>query len=115
MVFIILFSVPNEAPVIVKAESTTATTIDLKWSQVTELNSVPLLGYAIIYKEIDRKFHVDNMKSVSSTPTDAVLEDLKIFTNYTIRVYAFTGNGNGVPSEAVSVRTQEHGKLMLLQ
>ena len=50
------------------------------------------------------------MKSVSPTPPEAVLEDLKKFTNYTIRVYAFTRNGNGVPSEAAHVRTQEDGK-----
>lgn len=111
---IVLFAVPNEAPVIVEAESTTATTIDLKWSEVTELNSVPLLGYSIVYKEIDKKFQADNMKSVPATPTEAVLEDLKIFTNYTIRVYAFTGNGNGVPSEAVSLRTQEDGKFIVI-
>lgn len=55
------------------------------------------------------------MKSVPPTPTEAVLEDLKVFTNYTIRVYAFTENGNGVPSEAVSLRTQEDGRLMFLQ
>ena len=52
------------------------------------------------------------MKSVSPTPPEAVLEDLKKFTNYTIRVYAFTSNGNGVASEAVQIRTQEDGKLI---
>jgi len=113
-VWVIIFSVPNEAPVILGAESNTTTTIALKWSEVTELNSVPLLGYTIIYKEIDKKFHANNMKSVPPTPTEAVLEDLKIFTNYTMRVYAFTGNGNGVPSEAVSRRTQEDGKCLII-
>lgn len=98
-----------------EAKSGTATSIDLKWSEVTELNSAQLLGYIIIYKEIDKKFQEDNMKSVPPTPTEAVLEDLKVFTNYTIRVYAFTENGNGVPSEAVSLRTQEDGRLMFLQ
>ena len=98
-----------------EAKSATATSIDLKWSEVTELNSAQLLGYIIIYKEIDKKFQEDNMKSVPPTPTEAVLEDLKVFTNYTIRVYAFTENGNGVPSEAVSLRTQEDGRSMFLQ
>lgn len=114
MAFIVLFSVPNEAPVVVEADSTTATTIALKWSEVTVLNSVRLLGYTIIYKEIGKKFRADNMKSVSPTPTEAVLEDLKIFTNYTIRVYAFTRSGNGVPSKAVSRRTQEDGKFLVI-
>ena len=98
-----------------EAESTSATAIDLKWSNVTELNSNNLLGYTIIYKEMDKNFQADNMKSVPPTPPEAVLEALKIFTYYTIRVYAFTENGNGVPSEAVSLRTQEDGTLMFLQ
>ena len=63
-----------------------------------------------MYKEINEKFHVDAMKSVAPKPPEAVLIDLKKFTNYTMRVYAFTRNGNGVPSEAVSLRTQEDGK-----
>lgn len=93
-----------------ESSSTTATTIRLKWSEVKELNSAPLLGYVIVYKEIDKKFHVNAMKSVAPAPREAILEDLKKFTNYTIRVYAFTRNGNGVPSDAISLRTQEDGE-----
>ena len=50
------------------------------------------------------------MKSLSPNPSEAVLEDLNKFTNYTIRVYAFTSSGNGVSSKAVSVSTQEDGE-----
>ena len=63
-----------------------------------------------MYKEIDKKFHVNAMKSVAPVPREAIVEELKKFTNYTIRVYAFTINGNGVPSDATSVRTQEDGE-----
>lgn len=106
-----LFStVPDQAPVINKAESNSSTSIDLEWTQVTDHE--PVLGYVIVYKEINEKFHVDAMKAVAPTPLEAVLEDLKKFTNYTIRVYAFTSNGNGESSEAVSLRTQEDGKLV---
>jgi len=104
------FAVPNEAPVILESISTTSTTIKLKWSEVKQLNSAPLLGYVIVYKEIEKKFHVNAMKSVAPVPREAILEDLKKFTNYTIRVYAFTRNGNGVPSDAISLRTQEDGE-----
>ena len=103
-------AVPNEPPVILESISPTSTTIRLKWSEVKHLNSAPLLGYVIVYKEIDKKFHVNAMKSVAPTPREAILEDLKKFTNYTIRVYAFTRNGNGVPSDAISLRTQEDGE-----
>ena len=50
------------------------------------------------------------MKSLPPNPSKAVLEDLKKFTNYTIRVYAFTSSGNGVASKAVSLSTQEDGE-----
>ena len=103
-------TVPNAPPVILESSSTTSTTIRLKWSEVKELNSAPLLGYVIVYKEIEKKFHVNAMKSVAPAPREAILEDLKKFTNYTIRVYAFTRNGNGVPSDAISLRTQEDGE-----
>ena len=63
-----------------------------------------------MYKEIDKKFHVNSMKSVAPVPQEAILKDLRKFTNYTIRVYAFTRNGNGVPSDAISLRTQEDGE-----
>ena len=43
-------------------------------------------------------------------PLEAVVEDLEKFTDYIIRIYAFTSNGNGIPSQAVAVRTQEDGK-----
>ena len=106
---VVFLVVPNGAPVILEAESTTSTSIDLKWSKV---NASSLLGYVIVYKEINRKFQADIMKSVEPTPREAVLEDLKTFTDYTIRVYAFTSSGNGVPSEAAFLRTQEDGKLV---
>lgn len=55
---------------------------------------------------------MDALKSVAPTPRETVLENLKKFTNYTIRVYAFTSNGNGISSEPVSLKTQEDGKLI---
>lgn len=54
------------------------------------------------------------MKSVSQTPREAELEDLQKFTEYTIRVYAFTRYGNGVASQPVVLRTQEDGKQLCL-
>ena len=51
------------------------------------------------------------MNSVLPTPLEAVVEDLEKFTDYIIRIYAFTSNGNGIPSQAVAVQTQEDGKL----
>ena len=104
---------PNEAPVILELNSPTSTTIHLKWSEVTQLNSVPLLGYVIIFKENITRFQPDIQKSVLPLPQETVLEDLKKFTHYTIRVYAFTRNGNGIPSKALTLRTEEDGKYII--
>ena len=73
---------------------------------------MPLLGYIILYKKSNGHFRVESMKSVLPTPLEAVVEDLEKFTDYIIRIYAFTSNGNGTPSQAVAVKTQEDGKLL---
>lgn len=109
--FFFLPTVPSEPPVILAANSTTSTSIELKWSEVTQLNSAPLLGYGIVYKRNDQTFSRDFMKSVLPTPRETTLEGLEKFTDYTIRVFAFTSKGNGVPSQPVLSRTQEDGKL----
>ena len=107
----IFIKVPGEPPVILEAISNTSTSIELRWTEVTELYSMPLLGYVIVYKKRNGNFRVESMKSVLPMPLEAVVEDLEKFTDYIIRIYAFTSNGNGIPSQAVAVQTQEDGKL----
>ncbi|CAH3191318.1 unnamed protein product, partial [Porites evermanni] len=99
--------VPGEPPVILEAISNTSTSIELRWTEVTELYSMPLLGYVIVYKKRKENFRVESMKSVLPMPLEAAVEDLEKFTDYIIRIYAFTSNGNGIPSQAVVVQTQE--------
>ena len=108
-----LLTVPSEAPEILEATSPTSTTIDIKWTEVTQLNSANLKGYGIVYKKIGDKFQVGFLKSVLPTPQEATLDDLEKFTNYTIRVFAFTSLGNGVSSQPFSLPTQEDGKLTM--
>ena len=67
-----------------------------------------------MYKESNQKFQGHLLKSVPPTPLAATLENLEKFTCYTIRVFAFTNNGNGVSSEPVTLETQEDGKLSLI-
>ena len=111
--FPFLLTVPSEAPEILEATSPTSTTIDIKWTEVTQLNSANLKGYGIVYKKIGDKFQVGFLKSVLPTPQEATLDDLEKFTNYTIRVFAFTSLGNGVSSQPFSLPTQEDGKLTM--
>ena len=92
---------------VLETTSTKSTSIVIKWRQN---HSDPTLGNMIVYKEANKKFKSNTMKSVPLDASEAILEDLKKFTNYTIRVFAFSSKGNGVPSDAVNVRTQEDGK-----
>ncbi|XP_022810159.1 uncharacterized protein LOC111347166 isoform X2 [Stylophora pistillata] len=98
-------NVPEKAPEMLVAKSTTSTSIHLTWKNVAEHSAIK--GYVILYKEVNKKFHTDTTKSVLPHQNSKVLEGLKMFKNYTIRVFAFTRSGNGVPSEAHNVRTQE--------
>ena len=106
-----LLLVPDEAPAILDVTSTTSTTIDIKWTEVTQLHGATLQGYGIVYKKINENYKERFLKAVLPTPREATLEDLEKFTNYTIRVFAFTSYGNGVSSQPVSIRTQEDGEL----
>lgn len=110
------FVVPSQPPAITQADSTTSTTIYLKWTEVTQLNPAnsTLLGYGIVYKKTGEIFQVGFLKSIRPAPLEATLEDLEKFTNYKIRVFAFTDKGNGVSSQPVSLRTQEDGKVNLI-
>ena len=63
-----------------------------------------------MYKKINENFQVAFLKSVQPTPREATLEDMEKFTKYTIRVFAFTSNGNGISSQPVSLMTQEDGR-----
>ena len=85
----IFIKVPGEPPVILEAISNTSTSIELRWTEVTELYSMPLLGYVIVYKKRNENFRVESMKSVLPMPLEAVVEDLEKFTHYIIRIYAF--------------------------
>ena len=105
--FLFSLPVPQQAPVDLKAKSSKSTSIVIKWRQN---HSFPTLGNMIVYKEANKMFKTNTTKSVPLNASEAMLEDLKKFTNYTIRVFAFSSNGNGVPSDAVTVRTQEDGK-----
>ena len=105
--FLFYLPVPQQAPVVLETKSSKSTVIVIRWRQN---HSFPTLGNMIVYKEANKKFKTSTMKSVPHNTSEAVLEDLKKFTNYTIRVFAFSSKGNGVPSDAVTVRTQEDGK-----
>ena len=113
-IILVFFSlpVPQKAPVDLETKSSKSTSIVIKWRQN---HSDQTLGNMIVYKEANKKFTTNTTKSVPLDTSEAMLEDLKKFTNYTIRVFAFSSKGNGVPSDAVTVRTHEDGKFRKIE
>lgn len=107
---ITLYSVPNEAPNIIKAFATSSTSIYIKWSAVSDTNGAPLLGYTVFYRQTKSLFKPDVVQPVRNNVTKARIDNLNKFTSYVIRVLAFTGNGNGVASDRMTVSTDEDGK-----
>jgi hypothetical protein len=54
---------------------------------------------------------VDQLKSIRPKETSTILSGLKKFTNYILRIVASTANGNGIPSDPVTIKTDEDGML----
>ena len=51
--------------------------------------------------------------SLPASATEIEIKDLEVFTNYTVRLCTFSSSGNGLPSIAHYVRTDEDGTLTL--
>ena len=68
-----------------------------------------LQGYRISYEDISYNSTL-KVKTVKRYTTETKLQGLKKFTEYKIRVAAYTSRGHGPFSSVVKVKTAEHGK-----
>ena len=106
-------AVPNEVPVIVEIRNSSSTSLYVRWTPVNDTNGAPLLGYIVFYKPMaGATFVEESLASVGRNETETELEDLDKYSNYSLRVLAFTENGNGVSSERSIVTTDEDGELV---
>ncbi|XP_048586965.1 uncharacterized protein LOC5496379 isoform X2 [Nematostella vectensis] len=101
--------VPRRPPVFIDSSSTSSTTVDLSWSHVPtdDLNGRVLEGHLVFYKEATKSFLPYNVHATPPQVSRATVSGLLKFTQYTFRVLAYTGAGNGVPSDPISLTTQE--------
>lgn len=72
------------------------------------LHGVPLKGYTVFYRKFGSLYHPNELVSVQNQ-TDLLIKGLEKFTLYYLRVLAFTGKGNGLPSKEVGTSTDEDG------
>lgn len=103
-------SAPKTIPPNVKAEATGSTSIRVTWTQITNDNF--LTGYTVKYTENTER-DVVRFKKVERVG-ELELQNLKIFTKYTIEVAARSSTQDGNFSEANLVTTLEDSKLSFL-
>ena len=65
-----------------------------------------LLGYRLFYKIEQNRFYVN----VTTVNQSLKLTGLEKFTNYSVRVLAFTRIGDGNVSDPITVSTDQDGK-----
>ena len=107
---------PNGPPTSVKATAQNSTTISVSWGPVVEQDRNGIIkGYEIIYQALPNGRNLAKMINISTenqeSEQDTTLVGLNEFTNYSIRVLAFTSEGNGPFSDAIVVQTQQDSKL----
>ena len=109
---------PSGAPEQVTLSDVTSTSIKVTWSpvKVEDRNGI-IKGYKVIYRALPNGNNVTKFSNISMEHQDKAgeqtlkLEGLNEFTNYSIRVLAFTAVGDGPLSVAQFKQTLEAGKL----
>lgn len=109
---------PNVRPTILAVikDPKNITTLYLNWTDVSfdNLNGIAQ-GYKILYRITDNTTESEYTVEVSyGNLTEISLSDLESFTNYTIRVLAFTLSGDGFISDSVTVMMFDGGIVLLL-
>ena len=115
--YIILFSffsfsikraVPSAPPVIDQAKAEDAHTIRVTWEEIAEKdrNGI-IIVYTVAYKVEGQPTQL----SLNTTETSTVIEGLKPYTSYCIRVQGYTKIGPSAWSNCTAVMTLQSGEV----
>lgn len=104
---------PTGPPLEVRASAQSPTRIRLRWKEPDEWKrNGPLVGYSVVYNPLNRR-GLTLVKNVTNpNQTLLILTDLKMFTDYEIRVRAIGIAGPGPLSRPVVVQTKEGGRAL---
>lgn len=105
---------PTGAPAHFAVDETTSQSITLSWGKVNESDRNGIItGYKVVYQPLPNGGNCTADVSVKEEKerTTKTLDGLDQFTNYSIRVLAYTVKGDGPPSPEKTVRTKEDSKL----
>ena len=102
----IFILVPSLSPSNLRAHNTSSTTLRVTWLPVPQefLHGI-LLGYRLFFKAEKNLFY-ENVTTVNQT---LELTGLEKFTNYSMKILAFTRIGDGNVSHSVTVSTDQDG------
>ena len=105
---------PTGPPTDFEVVETTSQSIVLSWGVVPEGHRNGIIaGYKVIYQALPNGGNLTANVSVGEEGkgTSTTLSGLNQFTNYSIRVLAYTVKGDGPPSVEQTVQTKEDSKL----
>ena len=72
-------------------------------------------GYKVLHRVTENSSYTEyTVKVLYGNKTEAFLYDMEVYTNYTLRVLAFTLSGDGLISDSVTVVTLDGGKNCVL-
>lgn len=102
-----LFTVPSLPPTQLTAYNTSSTSLMVTWLPVPDgyVHGI-LRGYRLLLKIDEDSFY----QNVTTVNRSFELTGLEKFTNYSVKVLAFTRIGDGNISDPVIVSTDEDGK-----
>ena len=104
-----LFIVPTLSPLNVRGFLDSSERINITWQPVPlEQHNGIILGYRVVY---GTQGGLHKNVTVNVTTLSVALGNLQTYTLYHIRVAAFTVIGDGILSDAITVRSQEGGRL----
>ena len=93
--------------------NTSSTSIFIEWQPPNSTVLYKILGYRVFYKESNDTSLTMFVQAVEKNVLELEITDLKYYTNYSVRVCAFSSAGNGLPTTAHHVMTDEYGKFIL--
>lgn len=104
-----IFLGPSRSPDNLRAHNTSSTSLLVSWGKVRHgyVHGI-LLGYRLQYKTTSKLQYVTLVMGRVSSQT--LLEGLMKYTDYKIRISAFTRIGDGPNSRTITVRTDEDGE-----
>ena len=107
---------PSDSPQDITVETTSPKRIKVNWNPVPADHRNGIIeGYRIIYRALPSGSNIT--KTINATGNNVqqttTLDHMNEFTNYSIRISAFTSKGDGPLSAAKVIETKEDSKFLI--